>query len=100
MKKLSAVLIVFVLMAFTTDRVEKNEIENIGATLKIQKSISEFQEIIIQKQLEVQSLETKAEELTESNIEGAIRMEKRANLLKMNCLKYKAAIVCLQRHLE
>jgi len=100
MKELNAVLIVFVLMAFTTNEVEKNETENKGATLKIQKSISEFQEIIIQKKLEVQSFETKAEELTESNTEAAIRMEKRASLLKMNCLKYKAAIVCLQRHLE
>ena len=100
MKKLSLVLIVFVLMAFTTDRIEKKDVENKEVTLKIQKNISEFQEIITQKQLEAKSLRVKAKELAENNIEASIRMVEQANLLKMNCLKYEAAIACMQRHLE
>lgn len=100
MKKLSVVLIVFVLMAFTTDRIEKNDVENKEVTLKIQKNISEFQEIITQKQLEAKSLQVKAKEISENNIEVSIRMVEQANLLRMNCLKYEAVIACMQRHLE
>jgi len=100
MKKLGLILIVFALMAFTTDGVEKNVTENIGATLKIQKSISEFQQIITQKQFEVQSLETKADKLMQRHESESMKMLEQANLLKMNCLKYEAAIACLQRHLK
>ena len=100
MKKLSIVFVVLISMAFTAEKFEKNDLKNSEVILRIQEDISSFQTIITKKQLEAKSLEIKAEELFKSNNINAQKLVEQANLLKMNCLKYEAAIACLERHLE
>ena len=100
MKKVGVVLVVLVVMAFTTSKVEKEDAVNTITALKIQKDILEFQDIITQKQLEAASLQTKANELAETDSEVSMKLLEKVNLLRMNCLKYQAAIACLQQHLE
>lgn len=100
MKKLSIVFVVLISMAFTTEKFEKNDLKNSEVILRIQEDISSFQNIITNMQLEAESLEVKAKELFKNNSDEAITLIEQANLLKMNCLKYEAAIACLERHLE
>ena len=102
MKKLSVLfLVVFALMAYSTESSEKKDsLKKERTTLKIKKDIVVFQKIITQKQVEVKSLLMKADGFMGSNDEISLKLIEKANLLQMNCLKYEAAIACLRRHLD
>lgn len=98
MKKISMVLVAFLLTAFTTKKVEFNNVDNEKSTLKIENEISELQSIIGLKQYQAKLLEIKARGTANNN--KVVKLLEQANLLKVNCLKYEAAVACLQRHLK
>ncbi len=99
MKKLSLVFVVFLLMAFTSTKVEENLRSDINTSV-IQKDILEYENVIEQKQEKISNLEIKAAIIFKNNSEETVRILEEVNRLKFVCLKYEAAIATRKMYLD
>ncbi len=85
MKKLSLVFVVFLLMAFTSTKVEENLRSDINISV-IQKDILEYENVIEQKQKKISNLEIKAATIFKNNSEETVKILEEVNRLKFVCL--------------